>query len=361
MAKSLSLTYKLQNLMIDIPNISKHLQAEIQDKLDNLAKPVGSLGQLEDIALQISMIQDTLSPKLTHPIMLTVASDHRITEEGVSACPVEITWQQVKSFLRGGSGIGLFSRLSNMELWVADAGVNYEFDPHERLIDVKVEKGSRNFLKEAAMPIDKCYQAIENGRRIVNKFHNDGCNVIGFGEMGIGNTTPASALLSVFTGMPVSEAVGPGAGIPPKGLDHKIEVVNKALQSHGISDDPIVNLSRFGGYEIATICGAMLQAAANRMVIITDGFITTAALLVAHAIHPKVVDYAFFSHMSKEPGHQKMVEFLHGNPVLDLGLRLGEGTGSALAYQIIQASVATINEFTSFAEGEISNTSHIKI
>lgn len=347
-------------IQFDIPDIAYDLEEAIQHKIDNKAKPVGSLGDLEDMGKRIAMIQHDLSPKFVKPVMLTVASDHLITDEGVSACPTEITWQQVHNFLNGGGGIGLFSKLYGMNLWVADAGVNYDFAPHPKLIDVKVEKGTRNFLHEPAMSMENCLKALENGRQIAQKFHADGTNVMGFGEMGIGNTTPASALLSIFANIPIEDAVGPGAGIPAKGMSHKLEVIKTAIEKHGISEDPIENLSRFGGYEIATICGAMLEAAAQKMVIITDGFITTAALLVAAAINPKVTDYAFFSHRSHEQGHIKMIESLSGKAILDLSLRLGEGTGAAIAYSVLKAGVATITDFTSFDAGGVTNTTHIK-
>lgn len=348
-------------MKIEIPDIAYDLKAQIQHKLDNKAKPVGSLGKLEDMALRIGQMQNSLSPKFNKPVMLVVASDHNITEEGVSPCPVEITWQQVKNFLVGGAGIGLFANLYAMDLWVADAGVNYDFESHPKLLDVKVRKGSRNFLHEPAMSKVECLQAIENGQKIVDDFHSNGTNVIGFGEMGIGNTSPATALLSVFANIPVEESVGPGAGLKPEGISHKANVLKKAIAKHGVSNDPIENLARFGGLEIATLCGAMLQAAKHQMVIVTDGFITTSALLVAQAINPKVLDYVFYSHQSQEQGHIKMIEYMKGEAILNLDLRLGEGTGAAIAYSVLKGAVAVLTDMTSFDEGDVTNTSHIKI
>lgn len=344
-----------------IPSIATHLKNEIQNKLDNKAKPVGSLGKLEQMALKIACIQHTLTPKLTKPVMLTVAADHGITAEGVSPCPTEITWQQVNNFLIGGGGIGLFCKLYDIDHWVADAGVNFDFKPHPKLIDVKIKKGTANFAQAPAMTMEECNQAIENGRKIVRNFHKNGSNIIGFGEMGIGNTTPASALLSIFANKPVSKCVGPGSGLQPEGVLHKQNIIEKALKKHGVSKNPIENLARFGGFEIATITGAMLEAAAKQMVIITDGFITTSALLTAHAINPKVIEYAFFSHQSKEIGHKLMMDFLHGEPILDLDLRLGEGTGAALAYPILKGAVAVLSEMTSFEQSQVTNTTHIRI
>ncbi|MCU4175649.1 nicotinate-nucleotide--dimethylbenzimidazole phosphoribosyltransferase [Carboxylicivirga sp. N1Y90] len=341
-----------------IPDLHLELKEDIQNKIDQKAKPIGSLGQMEEIALQLGLIQGTLEPQLLKPVMLTVASDHDICEEGVSPCPIEITWQQCLNFLDGGGGIGLFSQVYGFDLRVVDAGVKFDFKAHPKLIDAKVRKGSRNFLREPAMTMDECQQAIQNGRDIVAKLHIEGTNVVGFGEMGIGNTSPASALLSVYTGMDIRTCVGPGSGLSPDGVNHKADVLEQAISKHGVSDNAIENLARFGGFEIATIAGGMLEAASRRMAIITDGFITTSALLAAHAINPKVVDYAFFSHQSKEQGHQKMVSHMQGEPILDLGFRLGEGTGAAVAYSVMQGAVAMINRMTSFDEAAVYNTAN---
>ncbi len=347
---------QLDNLNIE--PLHHELEEQIQYKIDQKAKPVGSLGQMEEIARQVGLIQGTLTPELRKPVMLTIASDHKICEEGVSPCPVEITWQQCLNFLNGGGGIGLFSKVYGFDLRVVDAGVDFDFKPHPKLIDAKVRKGTRNFLHEPAMTMEECLQAMNNGRKIVVDVAKEGTNVLGFGEMGIGNTSPASALLSVYTGLDIEQAVGPGSGLTPEGVVNKAQVLKNAIARHGVSDDPIENLARFGGLEIATIAGAMLEAASRRMLIITDGFITTSALLVAHAINPLVVDYAFFSHQSKEQGHEKMVAYLGGEPILDLGFRLGEGTGSAVAYSLIKGAVAMLNEMTSFDEAAIYNTAN---
>ncbi|MBV5337392.1 MAG: nicotinate-nucleotide--dimethylbenzimidazole phosphoribosyltransferase, partial [Deltaproteobacteria bacterium] len=265
----------------NIPELNTDLVAQLQQKLDNKAKPVGSLGRLEHLALRVGLIQNRLSPELKNPVMLTVAADHGITVEGVSACPVEITWQQVHNFLAGGGGIGLLSRVYGMDLWVVDAGVNYSFKPHPKLIDAKVAFGSENFRYQPAMSIENCGKAFNNGREIVRRFAEQDSNVIGFGEMGIGNTTPASALMSIICNLPVEECVGPGAGLNSEGIQHKARVIQESIEKHGIAESAFGNLARFGGYEIATIAGGMIEAACNRMVILVDGFITTSALLVA--------------------------------------------------------------------------------
>ncbi|MBS2212965.1 nicotinate-nucleotide--dimethylbenzimidazole phosphoribosyltransferase [Carboxylicivirga mesophila] len=346
---------------LNIEPLRYELAEQLQYKIDQKAKPVGSLGQMERLAKQIGLIQGSLTPQLSKPVMLTVAADHRICDEGVSPCPVEITWQQCLNFLNGGGGIGLFSQEYGFDLKVVDAGVNFDFQPHPRLIDAKVRKGTRNFLEEPAMTIDECLQALNNGRNIVAKLANEGTNVVGFGEMGIGNTSPASALLSVFTGLDVDKAVGPGSGLTAEGVKNKARVLGDAIKKHGISDNAIENLARFGGLEIATIAGGMLEAAARRMIIITDGFITTSALLAAHAIEPNVVSYALFSHQSQEQGHKHMVDYLGGEPILDLGFRLGEGTGAAVAYTVVKGAVAMLNKMTSFDEAAIVNTANLGI
>jgi len=344
---------------INIPSLHHELSDAVQYKIDQKTKPLGSLGKMERIAKQIALIQGTLTPKLVKPVMLTVASDHHICQEGVSSCPVEITWQQCLNFLKGGGGIGLFSSIYGFDLYVVDAGVDYDFQPHEKLIDAKVRKGSRNFLHEPAMTLDECHQAIENGRQIARRFAVEGTNVLGFGEMGIGNTSPASALLSVFSGLDVATCVGPGAGLSPEGVQHKADVIRRAIEKHGISNNPVENLARFGGLEIATIAGVMLEAAALQMVIITDGFITTSALMAAAAINASVLDYALFSHQSHEQGHQRMIQFLKGEPIMHLDFRLGEGTGAAVSYAIIQGAVAMLNHMTSFDESGVFNTANV--
>ena len=345
---------------IDIPALDRELTAPLQRKLDNKAKPVGSLGRLESLALHVGLIQNSLAPVLTRPVLLTVAADHGVTAEGVSPCPVDITWQQVLNFLNGGGGIGLLARIYGMDLWVADAGVNHRFAPHPRLIDAKVAFGSENLRRRPAMSIENCAQAFANGRAIVRRFFAEGSNVIGFGEMGIGNSTPASALMSIICGLPVDECVGPGAGLNSAGVQHKARVIRAAIAAHGVSPHVFENLARFGGYEIATIAGGMLEAAACRMVILVDGFITTSALLVAQAINPRVLDYCIFSHQSDEPGHRKMLQFMNASAVLKLDLRLGEGTGSAIVYSVLKGAVAVLSEMTTFEEAQVTNTSHIR-
>lgn len=344
----------LENLAIKSTK-NESLQKLLQHNIDQKTKPLGSLGQLEELAMQIGLIQQTTKPSLQKPVMLTIASDHKITQEGVSPSPVEITWQQCLNFCNGGGGIGFLCQQFGFDLYVVDAGVDYDFEPHPKLIDKKVRKASRNFLHEPAMTLAECNQAIQNGREVVASFAEKGTNVIGFGEMGIGNSSPATALLSVYAGVSVADAAGPGCGLLPEGVRHKAEVIQQAIDKLGIAETPEENLARFGGLEIATIAGGMLEAASRRMTILVDGFITTSGFLAAHAINPLVRDYAIFSHCSHEPSHTKMLQHVGGNPILDLQLRLGEGTGAALCYPIVQASVAMLNQMTAFSETKVYN------
>lgn len=339
----------------------KNLEEVLQYNIDQKTKPLGSLGTLEAIALQIGLIQQTTDVVLTQPTMLTVAADHEIISEGFASAPADVTWQQVLNFLNGGGAIGAFCTQVGMALKVADAGVNHDFEDHPNLYKVKVRKGTRNFLNEPAMSAEEGLKAIENGREIVRDIAKSGCNIIGFGEMGIGNTSPASALLAAFTGMPVEECVGFGAGINDEMMELKKDTLKAAIQKHGVSDDAFENLCRFGGLEIATIAGGMLEAAAKRMVILVDGYITTSAFMVAYELNKTVKDYAIFSHASKEPGHRFMVEYIGAEPLLDMNLRLGEGTGAALALPIVQTAVAMLTKMTSFTEAKVFNVSDSRL
>jgi len=336
--------------------LSNELNESIKYKIDHKTKPLGSLGQLEKIAYQICRIQNTTSPVLTNPHIVLVGSDHDICEEGVSPNPREITWQQMLNFAKGGGGIGLFSQFYNLNLKIVDAGVNYDFTGIDNIIDAKIKRSSGNFLKGASMTHNECLKAIENGAQIVSELHSQGCNVVGFGEMGIGNTSPASVLMHLFCNIPLEKCVGPGSGLTTEGVSAKCKVLKEAVSKHPNLIDPIEILAQFGGLEIATIAGGMLKAAELKMLILNDGFIITSALIAAHAINRHVIEYVIHSHHSKEGGHALMMEFFKAEPVLNLDLRLGEGTGAAIAYPIIQGAIAMINNMTSFEEAKITDT-----
>ncbi len=338
-----------------IESISNELDQAIQKKIDLKTKPLGALGTLEKIASKVCQIQGTLSPSLNKPAILVCAGDHGITEEKISPFPQEVTFQMVMNFLGGGAAINVFCQQNNIKLLVADTGVNFDFHPSKQLIDLKVRKGTRNFAVEPAMTVEECTKAMVNGQKIVENLHNEGTNVIGFGEMGIGNTTAASALLCKYTKCTAKEASGAGTGLDASGINHKADVIDKAIKLHSEINSPLEILATFGGYEIATICGALLKAAELKMLILSDGFIATSALLAAHAINPNIIDYCLFAHQSEEKGHQLMLQHLKAEPILQLGMRLGEGTGSAVVYPLIESAVQFINEMSSFEDAGVSN------
>ncbi len=340
---------------INIQPLNNALDEQIKQKIDFKTKPLGSLGKLEELAFKICKIQQTLKPSISQPTILVCAGDHGITEEKVSPFPQEVTYQMVMNFLSGGAAINVFSKVHNIKLLVADTGVNYDFADYDGLLHFKINHGTRNFAKEAAMTQQECKQAMANGAQIVSEQLAKGCNVIGFGEMGIGNTTAAAALLCKYGNIHPDKACGAGTGLDAEGIKHKAEVIANALKLHKEVSSPFDVLATFGGYEIATICGAMLKAAELKMTILVDGFIATSALIAAHAIHPQVVDYCIFSHQSNEQGHRLMLEHLKASPLLDLGLRLGEGTGAAIALPILESAVAFVNEMNSFEDAGVSN------
>ncbi|WP_075591376.1 nicotinate-nucleotide--dimethylbenzimidazole phosphoribosyltransferase [Labilibacter marinus] len=339
----------------NIQAINKELSEQITHKINTKTKPLGSLGKLETIAQKICEIQNTLTPELKKPAILVCAGDHGVTEEGVSPFPQEVTFQMVMNFLGEGAAINVFTRQNNIKLLVADTGVNFIFKSNDKLIDAKVAHGTKNFAKEVAMSAEQCEQAMKNGASIVDELHQEGTNIIGFGEMGIGNTTAAAALLTAYTNCAAIDATGAGTGMDEKGITHKAAVIEKAVVLHQDKNTPADILAALGGFEIATIAGAMLKAAELKMVILVDGFIVTSALLAASEINNKVLDYCIFSHKSHEKGHALMLEHLKAEPVLDISMRLGEGTGSAIAYPIIQSAVNFFNEMSSFEDAGVSN------
>ncbi len=331
------------------------MEQELQQKIDLKTKPPGSLGVLESIAKKTGSIQQTLTPTLNNPCMLVFAGDHGIVDEGVSPFPKEVTFQMVMNFLNGGAAINVFCRQHNINLQVVDAGVDHDFPENAKgLIHAKIAKGTRNFLKEAAMTNELCEQAIQKGREIVAQKYNEKCNIIGFGEMGIGNTSAASLIMHKCTGKPIKECTGRGTGHDDNGLDKKTAILAKASEQHNVQY-PMDILATYGGFEIAMMAGGMLEAAEKGMVIMVDGFIATSALLIAYQMDVKVPDHCIFCHQSDEAGHKAMLEYLSAEPVLKLGMRLGEGTGAAVAFPIIQSAVNFLNEMASFDDAGVSN------
>lgn len=333
------------------------LNEQIRKKIDLKTKPVGSLGQLEEIAFQICQIQNTLHPQLNQPVFFVCAGDHGITAEGVSPYPQEVTFQMVYNFLSGGAAINVFARQHGIELKVVDCGVNHSFEQHPALIDMKVGNGTANFAVEPAMTIDQCITALSNGASLVEGIHQKGSNVVGFGEMGIGNTTAATALFCKLCDLKPQDVVGAGTGLNTEGISHKAIVISNALHQHQLVSKPLDILATFGGFEIATMAGGMLKAAELGMLVLIDGYIATSALLAAHAINPDVLDYCIATHQSNEKGHRAMLQILSLKPMLQLDLRLGEGTGAAVAYPLVQSAVNFINEMNSFEAAGVSQSS----
>ncbi|UGQ47726.1 nicotinate-nucleotide--dimethylbenzimidazole phosphoribosyltransferase [Massilia endophytica] len=340
-----------------LPNIASiqdpALAAQLDHAIDNKTKPPGSLGVLEQLAKQIGLVQQTVSPRIVEPAMLVFAGDHGVVAEGVSAYPQDVTWQMVENFLAGGAAINVFAQQNGIALTVIDAGVNHEFGHREGLVDRKVAHGTRNFAQEPAMTAEQCALALERGMELAATLPG---NVVGFGEMGIGNTTAAAALMHKLTGIPAAACVGAGTGLTADGVLHKQRVIEAAAGHHGVTA-PLDVLAAFGGFEIAMMAGAMLKAAELRKVLLIDGFIVSSALLCAARLQPNILDYCVFSHCSNEQGHRQLLETLGGRPLLNLGLRLGEGTGSALALPLLQAAANFLNRMATFASAQVSEKS----
>ena len=339
-------------------HIATTTNAELNDALtaaiNNKTKPLGSLGRLEQLAAQIGLIQQTVSPVLEAPAIIVFAGDHGVVAEGVSAYPQDVTWQMVENFLAGGAAINVFARQNGIALHIVDAGVNHDFGQREGLHSRKVSPGTRNFAEEPAMTMAQCEAALQAGRDLVASLKG---NVLGFGEMGIGNTTAAAALMHKLAQVPVADCVGAGTGLTTDGILHKQRVIEAAVALHAEVNAPLDVLACFGGFEIAMMVGAMLAAAERRMVLLIDGFIVTSALLVAARMAPAILDYCVFSHQSDESGHARMLKALDVQPVLQLDLRLGEGTGAALVYPMLQAAVNFLNQMATFGSAQVSEKS----
>jgi nicotinate-nucleotide--dimethylbenzimidazole phosphoribosyltransferase len=338
------------------PTNNEALGALLDRAINNKTKPQGSLGVLESLAKQIGLIQKTRDIALTQPAILVFAADHGVVAEGVSAYPQDVTWQMVENFLAGGAAINVFAAQNHCALSVIDAGVNHNFGPRDGLTDRKLANGTHNFAHEPAMTHATCEAALAAGMMLAAELEG---NVVGFGEMGIGNTTAAAALMHKLTGLPVAQCVGAGTGLSADGILHKQAVIETAVERHATVDasQPLDVLATFGGLEIAMMAGAMLKAAELRKVLLIDGFIVTSALLVAARLQPAILDYCVFAHCSDENGHQQMLAALDAKPLLNLGLRLGEGTGCALALPLLHAAVSFLNQMATFESARVSEKS----
>ena len=344
-------------MTFSIPPLDDSLIPALQGKIDNKTKPLGSLGLLEKIALQVGRIQKTLSPKFSKPHMLIFAGDHGAAKAGISAYPQDVSWQMIENYLKGGAGANVFSRQNGLTMIVVDAGIAHDFGPRDGLIDAKISPtGTRNYLVEPAMTRAQCEAALAKGAEIARSIADQGCNVMGVGEKGIGNTGSASLITHALTGAPLIDCVGRGTGLNDAGLAHKRELMAQAVKRANLPADADVMtvLTEFGGFEIVMMTGALLAAAERGMTLLVDGFIATSALLAASRIAPAIRDYCIFCHRSAEAGHIVQLRELGGEPLLDIGMRLGEGTGAMVAYPVICSALAFMNEMASFESAGVS-------
>lgn len=340
-----------------IPPLDHALDDALQSAIDNKIKPLGSLGLLEKIALRVGRIQKTLTPQFSNPHMLIFAADHGAAAAGISAYPQDVTWQMVENYLAGNAGANVFARQSGLTLKVIDGGVAHDFGPRWGLIDAKITPtGTRNYLEEPAMTLAQCQTALDTGAQIARALADEGCNIIGVGEMGIGNTASAALITHALTGAPLVDCVGRGTGLNDAGLARKRELLAQAVSRAKLPSDAdgMTVLAEFGGFEIVMMAGALLGAAERGMTLLIDGFIASAALLAASRIAPNIREYCVFCHRSAEPGHLAQLKDLGGEPLLDIGMRLGEGTGASVAYPVVRSALVFLNEMASFDSGGVS-------
>ena len=334
--------------------IATDFEKLLQEKIDSKTKPVGALGALEMLAFQMATVFETLNPKIINPNMVVFAADHGIANHGVSAYPQDVTRQMVTNFLDGGAAINVFCRQNNIQLSIVDAGVNYDFPTNAKLIDAKIAKGTQSFLNVPAMSQTELQLSFAKGKSIVENIAKTGSNCIGFGEMGIGNTSTASVLMSLLTGFPIEECVGKGTGVADEKLIQKQNLLKKAIENYSGPAELKEQLAYFGGFEIIQMASGMLTAFEHKMLILVDGFICSTAFLIASKINPEIVKNAVFCHCSAENAHQKLLQYLNAKPILNLDLRLGEGTGCAIAFPILKSAEAFLNEMASFESAGVS-------
>ena len=337
----------------DIQPVDRRMVPAVQQKIDNLNKPKGSLGRLEELAMQLCLVQQTLSPKLSHPCHLLLGGDHGIEREGVSVSPREVTWQQMVNFTHGGGGVNMFCRQHGFKLHIVDVGVDYDLSSVPGIIHQKIARGTRNFRYEAAMNDDEFNRTLEVGVSLVDNCYSEGCNVVSIGEMGIANTSPSSIWMHRFCHIPLQECIGAGAGLDNAGIRHKYEILSEADANCPATS--IADVIRyFGGFEMVAAIGAMLRAAELHLIILIDGFIMTACALAATQLYPAAQDYMIFTHCGDESGHRRMLDSMGAKALLSLGLRLGEGTGALCAFPIVDSACRMINEMNNFKDAEIT-------
>ncbi|MCV2365712.1 nicotinate-nucleotide--dimethylbenzimidazole phosphoribosyltransferase [Paucibacter sp. DJ1R-11] len=341
-----------EHLIPDIASLQDlTLAAALQARIDGKTKPLGALGQLETLMLRLGLILGSETPQLKNPQMMVFAGDHGLARRGVSAYPSDVTWQMVENFLAGGAAISVLARQHGLALSVVDAGVAHDFAPREGLIIAKIAHGTEDASERTAMSIDQCATAIAAGK---NLLRNKPGNALLLGEMGIGNTSSAALLLARLQGLALADCTGRGTGLDDAALARKVAVLQEVLDLHVQASTPLQALAAFGGFEIAMMVGAVLQAALERRVIVVDGFIASSAVLVAARLQPAVLERCIFAHRSNESGHRLMLEALQAEPLLDLGLRLGEGSGAALAWPLLESACRILEEMASFASAGVS-------
>jgi nicotinate-nucleotide--dimethylbenzimidazole phosphoribosyltransferase len=348
----------VQETIASVPLLRKEWHQRAVHRLNSLTKPLGSLGRLEEIAARIVGIREELRPNCSSKVIFTMAADHGVTDEGVSAYPKAVTRQMVLNFLSGGAAINVLCRHLGIDVTVVDIGVEGDTSELPGLVKKKVAHGTRNMARGPAMNAAEMYRALEVGIELANDAADGGRTLIGTGEMGIGNTTAASAITAVLTGLPVAQVTGPGTGLDEAGITHKIEVIERAnAVNHPDPSDPLRVLQAIGGLEIAGLTGLILGGAARRIPIVVDGFISTAAAAIACALQPRVGDFLFAAHRSSEPGHEALLNFIGQAPLLDLQMRLGEGTGAALCMSLIESATKLLNEMATFSSAGVSEAS----
>jgi len=346
---------KMNQTLAEIKPLDKEAMAEARKRQDDLTKPQGSLGQLESLSIQIAGIKGDPRPRITHKVIFTLAGDHGVTKEGVSAYPSEVTPQMVYNFLKGGAAINVLARHIGARVVIADLGVASNLERHPDLRDRKVAMGTRNMAKGPAMSKEEAIRSIEAGMELVEKELSKGMDILGTGDMGIGNTTASSAITTALTGADVAAVAGRGTGLDDKGWEKKVKVIQQALERNRPDPkDAIDVLSKVGGFEIGGITGVILAGARYRIPVVLDGFISGAAALIAASLSPQVKPYLIASHQSAEMGHKKILEYLDLVPLLNLDMRLGEGTGAALGISLVEASLKILDEMATFSEAGVS-------
>ena len=347
---------KIERILNQIQAIDRSIESKVVDHLNDLTKPPGSLGRLEEIATRYCLITRTDAPVLTKKQIFAFAGDHGVADEGVSAFPKAVTQQMVMNMVNGGAAINVLSRQVGAELRVIDIGVDAQLPDMDGLISRKIRRGTANMAAGPAMTLGEAEKAIKVGIDLSEKAAQEKVNLIGTGEMGIANTTPSAALFAALLPCAVEEVTGRGTGIDDNGLTRKIEVIKRSLEVNQENlNSPLEALAAVGGLEIAGICGLVLGAAANRIPIVVDGFISSAGAFVACQLKETVKDYLFFSHRSQEAGHSTFIQRFDVNPILDMGMRLGEGTGAALAMMVIESAIKIYNEMATFSSAGVTN------